>query len=651
MDAVDASIAPSRTSPLKDSSFRVSQTTACCGRVTSLQASNKGRSIMAKVCLARPLLSPTEFNGYPLNLLILASALRDSGHEVVVCDYDYLKEIDATWTEPGFACRSARDILDHQPDFVGITALCSNYVLALDLAHEIKRLSPLTHITMGGPHVSLCAVATIHRYHQVDTAVIGEGEVTYPALISAVATGIDLRGVAGIAYRDSDATPIVTDPRPLLLDLSLSPRPAYDLIDIQSYIDVAKSSYFEIYAGSGCPFQCTFCSTSIVWERKYRTMPAQRIVSEIQHLHQTYGATEFNLIHDNLTVNKMFLREVVSEIKARDLHVHWGFSSRIDTLDLATAELAADAGCNYIFFGVESGSTRIQKTMKKRLKLHMIHDTVEYCVASGINPATSFILGFPGENYDDIASTVGLAFQCKLGGARRAFINLLSPYTGTPIMQQYMESLYFDATSVNSTMTSFLEPRHFDTIRADPFIFSNYYSLPYADGHLTAPEYSNLVDFYTICLFRYPCVISYLVNDLGIDPVHLFRAFEVKMHGLSSDDRNCLNLHIVEEDLASYISEKDTFAVHSALSFDRAVERARSLDDGCVVYSGGVAIVPAAASAGLRVIPESRHYLLSAAGDKVTGYPIPAHLADLYELQGLASERTVQRTFALQSSS
>ncbi len=360
---------------------------------------------MAKVCLVRPLLSPTEFNGYPLNLLILGSALRDAGHEVVICDYDYLKEIDTTWLAPGFAARACRDVLDHRPDFVGISALCSNYVLALELASEIKQLSPHTHITLGGPHVSLCADETLQRYPQIDTAVIGEGEITYPELLSAVASHTDLENVAGVAFRTPVGTTKVTLPRPLLADLSLSPRPAYDLIDIQSYIDVAKSSYFEIYAGSGCPFQCTFCSTSIVWERKYRTMPAWRIVSEIQHLHDTYAASEFNLIHDNLTVNKLFLGTIVNELKARRLDVHWGFSSRIDTLDLATAKMAADAGCNYIFFGVESGSTRIQKTMKKRLKLHMIHDTIEYCVASGINPAASFILGFPDEQYDAVSYT------------------------------------------------------------------------------------------------------------------------------------------------------------------------------------------------------------------------------------------------------
>src|ERR1700741_3936381 len=165
---------------------------------------------MAKICLVRPLLSATDFNGYPLNLLILASALRNAGHTVEICDYDYLKEIDGRWANEGFARRAAADVLAHSPDFVGITSMCSNYVLALDLAEELKASSPTTHITFGGPHVSLCARETLDRHHYVDTAVIGEGEITYLALIECVENDGDLAAVPGLAFRNEGRT-IVTE--------------------------------------------------------------------------------------------------------------------------------------------------------------------------------------------------------------------------------------------------------------------------------------------------------------------------------------------------------------------------------------------------------------------------------------------------------
>ncbi|GET41309.1 B12-binding domain-containing radical SAM protein [Microseira wollei] len=594
--------------------------------------------MMAKVCLVRPLLSPTEFNGYPLNLLILASSLRNDGHSIEICDYDYLKEHDEIWIRGGFAQRAAADVLVRTPDFVAITAMCSNYVLALDLAEQIKALSPKTHITFGGPHVSLCAPETLNRYTSVDTAVIGEGEVTLPALVKCVENGDDLSVVPGLAFRRNGET-VVTAKRPLLPDLNLSPRPAYDLVDILSYARTAKSNYLEIYAGSGCPFRCTFCSTSIVWERKYRTMSADRIVSEMQELNSKYGVSAFNLIHDNLTSDKKFIGEIASTIKARQLHVRWGFSSRIDTIDLETIQLVAEAGCDYIFFGVESGSERIQATMKKRLKLKAIWETLELCVSHGIAPTTSFILGFPDEELEDVANTIRLAFSCKVRGARRSFINLLSSYTGTPVMQQNIEKLRFDMDSVNSTMVSFLEEKHFDVIKSDPFIFANYYSLDYTYSALTAKDYLGLVDFYTICLFRYTFVISFLINEAGVNPILLFRDFEDRLTRLSVSQRNNLDLEISHSDICPYLTNDNKLFAYSLLSFDHALRIVSLSEMHRVLYSGTVCLLSERADSRLAESETVRDYLLYANGDIVNWIELSREHSLLYEVQGLPAIR------------
>ena len=594
---------------------------------------------MARVCLVRPLLSATDFNGYPLNLLILAAALRNFGHSVEICDYDYLKEIDPDWASPGFARRAALDVLARKPDFVGITSMCSNYVLALDLAHELKAAAPNVHITFGGPHVSLCARETLDRYQPVDTGVIGEGEVTYPELIDCVEHGGNLAAVRGIAFRHEGKT-VVTSPRPLLSDLDLSPRPAYDLVDIASYARLAQSNYLELYAGSGCPFRCTFCSTSIVWERKYRTMSPQRIVTEMEELSSIYGATAFNLIHDNLTTNKAFIREIAGLIKSRGLRVRWGFSSRIDTSDLETIQLVSETGCDYVFFGVESGSDKIQATMKKRLKLPRIWETLEQCVQHGIAPTTSFILGFPDETLADVASTIRMAFACKARGARRSFINLLSAYTGTPVMQQMMGRLQFKMESANSTMLSFLEDRHFETIRSDPFIFANYYSLDYSDSPLSADEYLGLVDFYTICLFRYAFVVSFLINEAGVDPLAFFRWFEARVACLSVSERNKLEFEITPADIKPFLTDENRRFAYSLLSFDQGLRMASASRDGGVLFSGNARLVDGGATPRLLPSETVRDYLLQANGDTINGDELSRELSLLYECQGLPAIRS-----------
>jgi radical SAM superfamily enzyme YgiQ (UPF0313 family) len=593
---------------------------------------------MANVCLVRPLLSPTDFNGYPLNLLILAAALRESRHTVAIRDYDYLKEIDATWGTPDFARRAAAEIVSGAPAYVGITSMCSNYVLALDLAKQIKARSPSTHVTFGGPHVSLCAQETIARHEYVDTAVIGEGEVTYPDLIDALESGRSLFSVPGIAFRQHQQ-PIQTSPRQLLADLNESPRAAYDLVDVRAYVAASRSTYLEIYAGSGCPFQCTFCSTSIVWQRKYRTMSAARIVSEMAHLNETYGVEAFSLIHDNLSSNRTFIGEIAAAIHRRGLPIRWGFSSRIDTLDSDTVARVAASGCDYIFFGIETGSARIQATMKKKLKLETIYATLECCMTHGIRPTTSFILGFPDETAEDVASTVRLAFKCKVAGSRRSFINLLSPYTGTPVMRDYAEGLTLEPSSMNSTMISYLTERHLDMIRGDPFIFANYYSLPYSHSTLSAAEYGDLVDFFTIALMRYPFTVSYLLNDRQVDPVELFRDFSSTMRRMSHVDRNALALTLRLGDLRPYVSPDYYDELASVFCFDMSLHLVSTADTTSVLYSGRIRPGLTGLDGTLTGV-ETRHYLHNLRGDAVHTTEISDDLSQLYELQGLPAIRS-----------
>lgn len=595
---------------------------------------------MARVCLVRPLLSPTDFNGYPLNLLILGACLLQYDHQVIICDYDFEKEKDPTWGKGGFAYRATNEILSHNPDFVGITSMCSNYVLALDLAETIKLNAPNVHITFGGPHVSLCAQETLERYPYVDTAVIGEGEITYPELINYLIQKHNLSEVKGIAFRDQNNNIVVPPQRALLSNLNLSPSPAYELIDVETYIKAASGNYLEIYAGSGCPFKCTFCSTSIVWERRYRTMKADRIVAEMEKLNRLYGAKAFNLIHDNLTTTKSFLNEITGIIQKKELDIRWGFSSRVDTIDDETIKSVSAAGCDYIFFGIESGSEKIQRTIKKKLKLGKITEVLSNCLKAGIAPTTSFILGFPNEDHEDIIKTIRLAFLCRVAGARRSFLNLLSSYTGTPVMKEHIDALVYSINSMNTTMVTYLEEHHYPLIEADRFIFANYYSLPYTDSLFTASEYTDIVDFYTICLFRFRFCFAYLINDLQIDPIKIFSSFRKKIGILDPEERLHLGLEFKGEDFDEFASKNHLKQIKSLLAFDEAVWATQHSNNGSLLYSGGIQVASGDFVSQVKINQETKHYLLSyQKGEELIASPIPSELSMLYELQGLTAIR------------
>jgi hypothetical protein len=455
--------------------------------------------------------------------------------------------------------------------------------------------------------------------------------------------------VLGIAFRDG-AEVILTAGRPLLTELNESPRPAYDLVDVGAYIKHATEHYLELYAGSGCPFACTFCSTSLVWQRKYRTMSPARIVDEMEYLHREYGASAFNLIHDNLTSKKSFVAAIAALIRERGLKVRWGFSSRTDTIDKETIFQVSEAGCDYIFFGVESGSSRIQATMGKRLKLSRIDAAIENCIQHGISPTTSFILGFPDETLADITATIRLAFRCRIRGARRSFINLLSAYTGTHVMQEEYEKMKFFRNSANSTMVSFLEERHYAMIEADKFIFANYYSLDYSKSPISAFDFMNLVDFFTICLFRYRYSISFLVDELNLDPLEIYRAAEPKVRSLSVENKNRLSLALQDTDLMrgklgqKIRSEGCVSKLKTLLSFDEALWLAFQ-SESATLFCGPVEIGGNRSSFYDK--HGTRHFMLRKRGHEVHVEKIDPSLYQLYELQGLPSIRCSEQSGSL----
>ena len=93
------------------------------------------------------------------------------------------------------------------------------------------------------------------------------------------------------------------------------------------------------------------------------------------------------------------------------MEIKWGCSSRIDTIDDELLNIMSRAGCNTIFFGVESGSQRMQKILKKNLDLNIMDKLIASLKKYNIEPIFSFIYGFPREKPADIEMTLDLYYK------------------------------------------------------------------------------------------------------------------------------------------------------------------------------------------------------------------------------------------------
>lgn len=414
----------------------------------------------------------------PLGVLCLASVLQREGIATDVVDLDRLY---LDWLGPDDGDRENRDfsffaaarIARADVRLFGFSSICSSYPLTCRIAAVLKRLRPDVQIVFGGPQATAAAEETLDAFPWVDVVVRGEGEAVLPALLGSLAASEDLRSVPGIAFRSSGDA-VRTPDGPLLRDLDSLPLPAFSLLPY-----VTAYGALPLEAGRGCPFSCTFCSTNQFFRQAFRTKSVERVVGQILHLRGEYGITSFDLVQDNFTINRDRVVEFCEALQSAGQGITWSCSARTDCLDDDLLDLMRKAGCRGIFVGVESGSDRMQKIIRKGLDIEEARERIRHANRRRIETAVSLITGFHEETMDDLGKTVQFFVDALRYDYVEPQITLLSPLTGTPIHLRHKHQLIFDDVISDMAFQGIeQDAEERDLIASHPAVFSSYYSVP-----------------------------------------------------------------------------------------------------------------------------------------------------------------------------
>jgi radical SAM superfamily enzyme YgiQ (UPF0313 family) len=209
----------------------------------------------------------------------------------------------------------------------------------------------------------------------------------------------------------------------------------------------------------GCPYQCTFCSAWITAGRKIRKRSITHILNEIEHLSDVYGIRIFDIPDENFTFDKQYVIDFCHAVipYKRKFEFFLPNGIRLDSLDKELLQLMRKAGFRReVAVGIESGSERILKIMKKNLSLDLVREKVSLLNAVGFRPIGYFIVGFPGETKEDIKKTLRLALELKLSAA--AFTPF-APMPGTEATNRLLETgelpSDFDFTLITTDKVSY----------------------------------------------------------------------------------------------------------------------------------------------------------------------------------------------------
>jgi len=426
-----------------------------------------------------------------LGVLTLSACLKRRSLECEVLDlieFSRLRQQDAEETLNAIACK----IVASQPDILGFSTMTNNLAIALDVARRVKNILPKCLVVFGGPGTAFCAKTTLENFTQVDFIFRGEADFVFPDFVESmhedsmetILTDKIILSIPGLVYRGPGG--IVDNGWPEGIK-NLDELPCLDYpFREQSYAGQNSESYGDyngvsVEVGRGCPFTCTFCSTSEFFKRKYRLKSVDRVLDEIAAIRQKLGSARIIFSHDLLTLKRNYVFELCRGIKTRLPGLVWKCHARLDTLDGEMLAAMSDAGCNEIFVGLESATEKMQKVVNKRLDIHKFGIPLENAVSLNIRFGLSFIVGFPEEDDDDIAAIFAYALKAKrlCRDMAQVKIHTLAPLVGSPLYEKYKDRLSFDDYgSVAATDIPLRWGRLREMMKPFPEIFSLYFHLP-----------------------------------------------------------------------------------------------------------------------------------------------------------------------------
>jgi len=381
---------------------------------------------MKNLVLLQPKIGEMDFlrthPALPLGLLH-ASSLVAQKYEIRFLDQRLNQKLE----------NSLPNLIDQDTVLVGVTSFTGPMILeALKMCATIRKIHNVP-IVWGGVHPSLLSEDTL-RDNRVDIVIRGEGEVTLLELTEALLRGNPLENIKGISYRQNGG--IKSNPEREFSDLDLLPDLPYHLINVKQYLPLyrgQRSFYFQ--ASRGCPSACTFCYNANFNRRKWRKIAAGQVIARLQAAKQHYGVENIYFVDDNFFLDFDWCREIMAGLK--NLRLSWQIQG-VDVTSLKRMDddfLASlvESGCLRITLGVESGSPRVRKLMGKGETVEEVGEQISRLKPFPLSVYCSFIVGFPGEEEEDLRLTLQLILGLKRSNPRVQISPLYSytPYPGT----------------------------------------------------------------------------------------------------------------------------------------------------------------------------------------------------------------------------
>lgn len=374
-----------------------------------------------------------------LGLGYLASGIQDIS-DIMIIDWNKrtpLKEL-------------CKEIKSYNPDVIGIKAFTLNFKALKNTIARLRNICPDSVIVLGGPHPTASSAADLRsEFSDIDIILLGEGEESFRNILSILKENkfedseSSLRSLQGIIVPKMN----IEDTRfSIISDLNSLPFPKWDLINPSNYSNIPigrKHSNYPlapIMATRGCPVGCKFCSVGRISGKHIRRRDAINIFDEIQFLYSRYNVRQIMFTDNSFSADNKTADYLAEMILRKNLDISYnmiagpGFYEHFNTDLLAKMKAS---GLESIVFGIESTNNSIRKRYKMESSIDDISECIRAVKNIGIGVLGFFMIGFPGENRDNIQETVNYS---ALPFFDFVSYEIVSPFPGTELYDEYLAS-------------------------------------------------------------------------------------------------------------------------------------------------------------------------------------------------------------------
>ena len=177
----------------------------------------------------------------------------------------------------------------------------------------------------------------------------------------------------------------------------------------------------------GCPFDCTFCSVTGMFGKRYRHRSTENIIAELSQYDRKENIIFF--YDDNFAANPRKTKELLREMIRRKLGFEWSTQVRSDIAkDPEMLDLMVQAGCTSLYIGFESVDPQALREMKKSQSVDDIRFAIREVRRRRIHVHGMFVFGFDSDTPASARATVDFAIAEKIDTTQ---FMILTPLPGS----------------------------------------------------------------------------------------------------------------------------------------------------------------------------------------------------------------------------